>query len=213
MKQKNKQKKSKDEEQVLTIKSSIIFERGKWQGLKTDDLNYYIDLIKNNCQFKNRAESENDASLQQIIPYIIFSFGNNYFLYKYLEKAGEKRLVNTFQLGIGGHINPIDSFGKKDILEAGMMREWEEEVEFKGKIISKKLVGIINDDSRMVEEVHLGLVYHFNGDSPEIKLKEANKMSGEMVDINNIDEYIKNNDGVWVKIVYNEYLKKLIITA
>ena len=90
-----------------------------------------------------------------------------------------------------------------------MMREWEEEVDYKGNLLEKKLVGLLNDDSRPVEAVHLGLVYHFVGDSPEISIKETEKMAGELVDVKDIGEKIKNNDGVWVKIVYNEYLKSL----
>lgn len=199
---------SKDDEQILVVKSETIFKNGKWQGLKTDNLDYYLDLIKNNCEFKRRGDMENDASWQQIIPYIVFNYQDKYFLYKYLPKAGEQRLVDSYQLGVGGHINPIDG-ENENILEAGMMREWEEEVDFKGNILEKKLVGILNDDSRPVEKVHMGLVYEFLGDSPNISIKEKDKMVGELVSLSKIGEYINGNHGVWVQIVYNEYLKNL----
>ena len=90
------------------------------------------------------------------------------------------------------------------------MREWSEEVDFKGNFLSKKLVGIMNDDTNPVEQVHLALVYNFEGDSPDISIKETDKMKGELVDIKNVGEYIKSSPGVWVKIVYNEYLSKLL---
>ena len=32
---------SKDEEQILVVRSDILFEKEKWQGLKTDNLDYY----------------------------------------------------------------------------------------------------------------------------------------------------------------------------
>ena len=70
---------NKDDEQILVIKSDIIFKDGKWQGLKTDNLDYYVDLIKKNCEFKRRGDMENDSSYQQIIPYMLFSFGNKFF--------------------------------------------------------------------------------------------------------------------------------------
>lgn len=198
----------KNDEQVLVVKSEILFKNGKWEGLKTDNLDYYIDLIKKNYEFKRRGDVENDPSFQQIIPYVLFSFRDKYFLYKYLPNAGDKRLIDTYQLGVGGHINPIDD--GRDILEAGMMREWDEEVNFKGNILEKKIVGLLNDSSKPVEQVHFGLVYNFIGDSSEILIKETDKMEGELVDLKNIEEYIKGNHGVWVRIVYNEYLKKLI---
>ena len=65
---------NKDDEQILVIKSEILFKDGKWQGLKIDNLDYYIDLIKKNCEFKRRGVVENDSSFQQIIPYIIFNY-------------------------------------------------------------------------------------------------------------------------------------------
>jgi len=200
---------SKDDEQILVVKSGTLFEKGVWQGLKTENLDYYIDLIKNNLEFKRRGDMENDDSYQQIIPYIVFNFQNKYFLYKYLPKAGEQRLVDTYQLGVGGHINKDDIDGA-DILETGMMREWQEEVDFRGNIIGKRLIGILNDDSRTVEKVHLGLVYNFEGDSPEISIKETEKMAGELVDIKDIGGKLKTNDGIWVKIVYKEYLSKIL---
>lgn len=199
----------KSDELVLVVPSKKIFEKGVWQGLKKDNLDYYIELIKNNCQFERRGDVENDPSFQQIIPYIVFNFKDKYFLYKYLPKAGEKRLVDTYQLGVGGHINPVDGNGKENILETGMMREWSEEVNFTGNLISKKLVGILNDDTNPVEQVHLGLVYNFEGDNPEISIKETEIMKGELVDKKDVGEYIKGNPGIWVRIVYNEYLSKI----
>jgi predicted NUDIX family phosphoesterase len=94
-------------------------------------------------------------------------------------------------------------------LEAGMMREWNEEIDFKGNILEKKLVGILNDESRPVEAVHLGLVYSFVGDSPEISIKETEKMEGRLVNLKEISKYIEGNPSVWTQIFYKEYLSKL----
>ena len=198
---------NKDDELVLVVPSDKLFEKGIWQGLKTENLDYYLDLIKNNCEFKRRGDVETDNSYQQIIPYILFSFENKFFAYKYLTKAGEQRLVNNdYQLGVGGHINKEDVNDSTDVVGTGMMREWEEEVDFKGNIISKKLVGIINDDSRPVEQVHLGLVYHFIGDSADIQIKETDKMEGNLFAVGEIG---KMNHSPWMKIVYENYLSKL----
>jgi len=200
---------NKEEEKVLVVPAEIIFKEGRWHGLKQDNLDYYLDLIKNNYQFKKRENVENDPSWQQIIPYIVFNYQNKFFIYKYLPKAGESRLVDTYQVGVGGHINQVDTNGK-DILETGMMREWGEEVSYNGRILDKKFIGLLNDDSRPVETVHLGLVYHFFGDSPDILVKETEKIQGELVSLERIGEKIKDNDGVWIKIVYEEYLKNLL---
>jgi len=195
----------KENEQVLVIPSQVIFERGSWQGIKTNNLDYYLELIKNNSFFKRRGDVEEDESFQQIIPYILFSFENRFFLYRYLNKTTEKRLTDTFQLGVGGHINPIDT---GDVLEAGMMREWGEEVNYTGNILEKKLVGVLNDETNPVERVHLGLVYHFIGDSPEISVRETDILKGELVDLKEISE-IKKENGVWTSVVWKDYISHL----
>lgn len=195
----------KEDEKVLVVKRNIIFDKGDWQGIKKDNLDYYLDLIKNNYEFKRRGDVENDSSFQQIIPYIIFSFKNKFFLYKYIQGAGEKRLINSYQLGVGGHINLID----ENSIEKAATREWQEEVCFKGNILDKKLVGILNDDSSPVEAVHLGIIYHFKGDSSDISVRETDKMEGELVSLEEISNIIKNARGVWADIVFKEYLSKI----
>lgn len=198
---------NKDDEQILVVKSDIIFKDGKWQGLKTDNLNYYLDLIKKNCEFKRRGDMENDPSFKQIIPYIIFNYQDKYFLYRYLKKAGEQRLKNDYIIGVGGHINKEDVKPGEDILEAGRDREWNEEINYKDKI-EKNLIGILNDDRRPVESVHLGLVYFFKGESPNISVKETDKMIGELTSPKDLAERAGNTEG-WAPIIYNEYIKNL----
>ena len=200
---------NKDDEQILVVKSDIIFKDGKWQGIKKDNLDYYVDLIKNNCEFKRRGDMENDTSFQQIIPHIIFKYQDKYFVFNYLKNITEKRLIDNYQIGLGGHINKEDVTEGQDIIEAGTMREWNEEVSFKGNITEKKFIGIISDNSRPVESVHIGLVYLFVGDSPEISVKETENIVGQLMDIKDIGEHIKGNPGVWVQIVYRDYLSKL----
>ena len=100
--------------------ADILFGSDRWQGLKTDNLPNYLTIIKNNYQFKRRGDVEDDPSFQQIIPYIIFSYKDTYFIYKYLPKAGEQRLVNTYQIGVGGHINEFD--GEKETILATQNR-------------------------------------------------------------------------------------------
>lgn len=197
---------NKDDEQILVVPSSIIFEKGKWHGLKTDNLDYYIKLIEDNCQFRRRGDVENDPSFQQVIPYMIFSYQGKFFAYKYIKNAGEARLINNdYQLGVGGHINKEDIKTGGKVLEEGMNREWEEEVDYLGSL-EKKFVGIINDESRPVEQVHLGLVYHFAGDSPKIYVKETDKMEGGLFDLKEIEDNISHSP--WMRIVFDQYLKK-----
>jgi dTMP kinase len=138
---------------------------------------------------------------------MLFSFEDNFFAYKYLSAAGEQRLVNNnYQLGIGGHINKDDLNGSEDILEAGAEREWEEEVHFKGKFLEKKLVGIIKDETTSVEKVHIGLVYHFVGDSPNIFVEETDKMEGKLIPVPELASSVSHSP--WMNIVFEQYINK-----
>jgi len=194
-------------EKVLVVSRNILFKKEYWQGLKKENIDYYLNLIQKNYRFLPRFLVENDPSWQQIIPYIVFNFKDRFFLYRYLKKASEKRLQNDYILGIGGHINPEDVGDGKNIIESAAMREWKEEVVYKGKIIEKKIIGILNDDSRPVEAVHLGIIFLFRGDSPKISVKEKETLEGKLVPFGELEKYMKNTKG-WAPIVYREYLKK-----
>ncbi|TSC74907.1 MAG: NUDIX hydrolase [Parcubacteria group bacterium Gr01-1014_30] len=193
----------------MVVNRELIFKDGRWQGLKTENLDYYLDLIRNNFQFRKRGEVEKDPSWQQIIPYILFNFKDEYFLYRYLKKASERRLKDDWLLGIGGHINPVDLKRDQDILDAGAWREWQEEIVYNGNLLEKKLIGILNDDRREVEAVHLGLVYLFKGDSHDIFVREKDVLKGEMVKLQDLEKRLENIGG-WAQIVYREYLSKFL---
>ncbi len=195
----------KTNEKVLVVPRNVIFKKEHWLGLKTDDFEYYLNLIRNNFQFRPRIEIEEDPSWQQIVPYILFNFNDEYFLYQYLKKSKEERLKKDYHLGVGGHINPIDLKPGEDILETGAFREWDEEVEYKGNLLEKKFIGILNDERREVEAVHLGLIYLFKGDSPEISVKEKEVLKGELVKLKYLGKYLEGITN-WAQIIYEDYL-------
>ncbi|KKU51722.1 MAG: hypothetical protein UX75_C0062G0009 [Candidatus Moranbacteria bacterium GW2011_GWE2_47_10] len=189
-------------EKVLAIKGDIIFKEGEWLGFKTENLDYFYNLIKSNCEFVDREKAETDEKYKQIIPYILFKNGNKFFLYEYIKGATETRLHHNYILGIAGHINPIDNNGN-DIIEEGAKREWFEEVVFDGNITNRKLVGMLNDNRRDVERVHLGLIYVYEGDSDKIEIKEKDKMRGKMMTIKETESLIGSTEYLgWAPLLY-----------
>lgn len=195
-------------ERVLVIKRNFVFEKDFWQGIQKENLDYYLDLIKNNSQFKLREKVENNPSFKQVIPYIIFSYQDKYFIFQHLKKATEQRLKGDWLLGISGHINPMDIQPNQNIIEVAALREWEEEIAYKGKIIEKKLVGILNDEKRDVEAVHLPVIYHFRGNNPKISIKEKGVLMGRLVRLKDLPKFVKNTGG-YAPIVYRDYIMKL----
>ncbi|MEI6222153.1 MAG: hypothetical protein WCP97_05290 [bacterium] len=187
------------QEKVLVVPSSKIYIDGKWEGMLTSKVEKYLDVIHTEHFFLSRELAEFDPTHQQIIPYLVFRSGKQYFVIKKLKGSSEKRLHQKFMMGVGGHINEEDSGVGENILEAGIKREWEEEVLYSGNY-TKRLVGILSDSKTPVSEVHLGLVYLVEGDSHEIDTAEPEKMSGELVHESDLRQYYENMDS-WGRII------------
>jgi predicted NUDIX family phosphoesterase len=188
-------------EQVLCVKREDIFPDGAWHGFVSTELERHQRVIRERHSFKPRSEVEDDPSYQQIIPYLVFRHDGHYFLTHRLRASSEKRLRKQYSLGIGGHINPGDLLGGDPILD-GLKREWQEEVVFNGRF-EARLIGFLNEDSSPVSKVHLGVVFLLDGDSPNIAIRETNKLAGELLTLDEMRIYYLGMES-WSQIVYDQ---------
>ena len=90
----------KVDEDILVVARDKFFEKEVWQGLKEVDLKEYIDIIEKNKEFLPRSVMEQDFNYKQIIPYLIFSFEDKFFLMQRQSKSSEQRLKNKYNLKI-----------------------------------------------------------------------------------------------------------------
>jgi len=187
-------------EQVLCVKREDMFPDGAWHGFVSQDLDRHQALIRERHFFKSRAAVENDPGYQQIIPYVVFRHDGRYFLTHRLRASSEKRLRKQYSLGIGGHINPGDLEAGDPILD-GLRREWGEEVIYDGKF-EAQLIGLLNDDSSPVSKVHLGVVFLVDGDSPNISIRETDKLAGELLTLEEMRIYYLGMES-WSQMVYD----------
>jgi predicted NUDIX family phosphoesterase len=187
-------------EQVLCVKREDIFPDGAWHGFVSQDLERHQALIREHHFFKPRSEVENDPSFQQIIPYVVFRHDKQYLLTHRLRASSEKRLRKQYSLGIGGHINPGDLEAGDPILD-GLRREWSEEVVYDGRF-EAELIGLLNDDSSPVSKVHLGVVFLVDGDSPNISIRETDKLAGELLTLEEMRIYYLGMES-WSQMVYD----------
>ena len=187
-------------EQVLCVRREDIFPDGAWHGFVSTDLERHQAVIREHHSFQPRAEVEDDPTYQQVIPYVVFRCGGRYFLTHRLRASSEKRLRRQYSLGIGGHINPGDLVGGDPILD-GLKREWQEEVAYDGRF-EARLMGFLNEDSSPVSKVHLGVVFLLEGDSPNIAIRETNKLAGELLTLEEIRIYYLGMES-WSQIVYD----------
>lgn len=156
------------DESILVVERSILFEHDSWHGIRTDSFETYLARIQQHKQFMPRSAMELDPRYKQIIPYLIFQHENQFFIMQRHKKASEQRLQSKFSLGIGGHVRQEDMQGTT--LFDWAQREFHEEVAYAGTLTIKPL-GILNDDTNEVGQVHLGLVLLLMGNSSSIAIK------------------------------------------
>jgi predicted NUDIX family phosphoesterase len=195
-------------EHVLVVRRDDIFPDGAWHGFVEEGLERCQRVIREQSFFMPRAEVEEDPSYQQVIPYVVFRHGERYFLTRRLRASSERRLRQQYSLGVGGHINPGDQ--GDDPIQDGMRREWGEEVVYSGRF-EAYLLGLINDDSSPVSKVHLGVVFLVDGDSPEISIRETDKLSGELLTLDEMRIFYLGMES-WSQIVYDKLAADAALT-
>ncbi len=159
--------------------------------------------------FIKRNEIEDDPSFKQIISYAIISNKDSYYLFRRSSGGTEKRLHNKFSLGLGGHMNPIDSIEPKEYyLTDELKRELFEEVKLMNGCLLEDIefIGFINDDTIPVGRVHIGLLYNIHVSNKEVYINETDKMTAEWVEKYRLEEFYEEME-TWSKIACEEYVK------
>ncbi|MCK4669966.1 MAG: hypothetical protein KAT43_02090 [Nanoarchaeota archaeon] len=218
------------EEQILIVDREKLFgieNRAFFEGFQTAEEagNMFKQAMREHAIFVERSGAEKDPSKKQIIPYCVFSYAApgdpQLFIMKRLLKAGEKRLHGNFSIGIGGHINPTDKNNDQSLdlwkilaedqadqstpLWSGMRREFTEEVHYEHPR-NVRIIGYINDESNSVGQVHFGVVFWTQGNSPDISIKEADELKGELMPVSHLQNpegrEIQDKFENWSKIIY-----------
>jgi predicted NUDIX family phosphoesterase len=189
-------------EQVLVIPRSTFDKVGSFQGFEPASALHLSEYFAPGvAQFIPRPDAENDPSFKQLIPYCVLVHEGKVVRYQRGKSGGEKRLTAQYSIGIGGHINPIDSItGTFDIetYQKAVERELNEEIEFEGETTPVS-IGLINDDTNPVGRVHLGVVEIFNLHSPIVKAREDAIANLELISQEQLHEEIDLLE-TWSKI-------------
>ena len=187
-------------ERVLCVRREDVFPDGPWDGLVGDGMEAVQRVIRERSFFMPRRDVEEDPSYQQVIPYVVFRHRDRFLLTRRLRASSEKRLRHLYSLGVGGHINPED-VANGDPVSDGMRREWEEEVVYAGCFEARPL-GLIHEESAPVGRVHLGLVFLLEGDTPEIAIRETDKLAGQLLTLDEMRIHYLEMES-WSQLVYD----------
>lgn len=186
------------DESILVVRRTDICSSALWTGYEKSDFKHELTQIQEKGLFMSRNVAELDPSYKQIIPYLIFRCGDQYFLMQRRKNATEQRLALKYTLGIGGHLRQEDLAGKT-IFEWAL-REFHEEVDYAGQMTTQPL-GIINDDATDVGKVHLGFAFLIEGDSPIITVKSELK-SGVLVSAQDLKTIYYDSLETWSQIAF-----------
>lgn len=164
------------EELVYAVPRRDLFQpqhvRRPWRGVLVVPPGPYLARARRHGAFRPRAELEADPAWKQLIPYLVVRDGTRYLVMRRTRAGGDPRLFERYTIGVGGHLNPGD-----DDIEAGLRREWDEELEarFAPRF---RFVGLLNDDDDPVGAVHLGFVYSVDAVGRPVAIRETDKLSG-----------------------------------
>jgi predicted NUDIX family phosphoesterase len=165
-----------ENEKVLVISRSLFDDLGAFQGINLEPEKYLPSILDpSNNHFLLRDDAEEDPSFKQIIPYAIFRYQDRFLHYVRGGGSGEKRLASKGSIGIGGHINDTDFAAAsldKDTYTNGVEREIDEELSIADGH-TQEILGLLNDDSNEVGQVHLGVVHLVTLESDQVEAGEA----------------------------------------
>jgi len=172
------------DEMIWAIPRQTVLSRGAWHGFRAfasrEEGDAEIARLEEAVQIRPRRALEMDSDWKQPIPYAIAIYRDalnraHLFWMDRLEGTSDRRLHGRSSFGVGGHIGAEDSG-----IQAALSREWNEEVATPA-LPCFTPVGLLNDDGDDVGRVHLGVVYLALLGSPEIQVREREKLAGALV--------------------------------
>ena len=198
--------------QVFVVDRDAFF-GGDWpQGYhRLPEPDAFLAKAKALGRFVDREEAEANPAWKQWIPYCMLRCGDwsapptappdpnrGVLLVQRTKKGGEARLHESWSVGLGGHIEPVDLNTSAEAKElqtgvaelgwpqsgqteahnffaAALARELSEELKLPGQRQTPvpRLLGLINDDSTEVGKVHAGLAYCIDFPVPLKKAQQS----------------------------------------
>lgn len=173
-----------------------------------------VDAIAEYGSYDYRYNAELDFDLKQVIPYIVLTYKDKIFATERLQ--GDERLVGRISIGVGGHVNPVDSErwnvntvdGAQNTIIDCIIRELSEEttVDLTNGFKCQYLT-VFTDDREDVSKVHVCFLTHIELENDDIDIKETEKLKGRWMTVEEVEQ-CQNIEG-WSEIAL-KFIKDVI---
>jgi predicted NUDIX family phosphoesterase len=191
------------DELVFVVPRSSIADEAGWYGIRTDDMEGFLEALERDGRYEPRPAMEADPSFKQVIPYLVLRDGERFFLMRRTRAGVDARLHDRYSIGVGGHLNPGDG----GVL-GGLRREWREEL-VAGFEPEFRLVGLLNDDTTDVGAVHLGAVYVADAAGRPVEIRETDKLSGAFAGPDEVEAVVDRME-TWSRLCF-EFLDRAAV--
>ena len=183
-------------EQVLVVPREAVVPGEGWLGVRRVGVGAALAAVAREGRFVLRSAAELDATLKQVIPYLVLRDGQRWFLMRRTRAGGDARLHDRWSIGVGGHLNPGDG----DV-PGGLRREWSEELvaDFMPDFTP---VGLLNDDTTPVGAVHIGIVYVADAAGRHVEIRETDKLVGRFAETAEVAA-VRDSMETWSRLVFN----------
>jgi predicted NUDIX family phosphoesterase len=191
------------DELVFVVPRASVADEAGWYGIRTDDLDAFLEALERDGRYEARTAMEVDPSFKQVIPYLVLRDGERFFLMRRTKAGVDARLHDRYSIGVGGHLNPGDG----GVL-GGLRREWHEELvaEFEPEF---RLVGLLNDDTTDVGAVHIGAVYVADAGGRPVEIRETDKLSGAFAEPAEVEAVVDRME-TWSRLCF-EFLDRAAV--
>jgi predicted NUDIX family phosphoesterase len=199
-------------ERVLVLPRAAVPGGCDFNGVRSADkeeLQGLRQALAKDGRFLGRPLAEQDPAFKQLIPYVVLRDGPRIFLMERTDAGGDPRLHRKATIGVGGHLNPIDD--GSDPLDAGLRREWAEELDAPWEP-EFRLLGLLNDDSNPVGSVHLGVVFEVQAAGRPVQVRERDKLAGRFAPADEVAAALDRME-TWSQLVARELLGMELHTA
>jgi hypothetical protein len=111
------------DELVFVVPRASIADEAGWYGIRTDDLDAFLEALERDGRYEARTAMEVDPSFKQVIPYLVLRDGERFFLHA----PDESRRRRTAPRSLFDRRRWPPQPGDGGVL-GGLRREWHEEL-------------------------------------------------------------------------------------